>query len=511
MITQPTRYSAMKRNQVTLTVPNDYIYLPMILNMVRNMADIMGFDQESINQLELGAEEAVSNVIKYAFEGSGDANFQIILEPVTVGLNIFIREKGVPFDPSLMHQYSIATLRTDLNEKGLGTYLMKQLFDAVSFHNLGKEGKETRLFKHTNNKQIHELITEEELSIVESEKSTSPLPRGSVHYLIRRMKPAEAIEVSKCAYSSYGYTYVNEDIYYPDRVRTLNQSDNLISFIAVTEQNEIIAHNAFELRKGDLAPELGMAFTKPKFRGQGCLNHLTMELLNEAGRRNFVGIYTRGVMTHPFSQKSFLKFGFRESAIYLSSGMERTYKGGIKQDKSQRESVVIMFKYLSTPKKHVIYPPPHHREMIERIYHHLDVNPNSNASSKESDTAADETVTGIRIAPACLMGHISITRYGDRTLNDVKEHLKALCLQRFETIHLHLPLGDPSTAFRTAEFEKLGFFFAGVMPGCIGNDELILQYLNNYAIDYDTLVIESEMGKEMLEYIRRHNQIVKPD
>ena len=185
--------------------------------------------------------------------------------------------------------------------------------------------------------------------------------------------------------------------------------------------------------------------------------------------------------------------------------MERTYKGGIEQDKPQRESVVIMFQYLSAPKKHVIYPPPHHREMIERIYQHLDVNPDSKISSKKTDTAADETVTKIRIDPASLMAHINIIRYGGRTLDDVKEHLKALCLQRFETIHLHLPLGDPSTAFRTAEFEKLGFFFAGVMPACSGNDELILQYLNNYAIDYDTLAIESEMGKELLEYIRRHD------
>ena len=51
----------MKRNQVTLTAPNDFSFLPMILNIVRNMADIMGFEQESIDQLELGTEEAVSN------------------------------------------------------------------------------------------------------------------------------------------------------------------------------------------------------------------------------------------------------------------------------------------------------------------------------------------------------------------------------------------------------------------------------------------------------------------
>ena len=140
----------MKKNQVTLTAPNNFIFLPMVLNMVRNMADIMGFEPESIYQLELGTEEAVSNVIKYAFEEREDESFKIILEPVALGLNIIIREKGVPFDPSLIPKYSKKSLRTDFNEKGLSTYLMKQLFDKVSFHNLGKEGKETILFKHIN-------------------------------------------------------------------------------------------------------------------------------------------------------------------------------------------------------------------------------------------------------------------------------------------------------------------------------------------------------------------------
>ncbi|MCP3850884.1 MAG: hypothetical protein GY694_11705 [Gammaproteobacteria bacterium] len=80
------------------------------------------------------------------------------------------------------------------------------------------------------------------------------------------------------------------------------------------------------------------------------------------------------------------------------------------------------------------------------------------------------------------------------------------CLQRFETIHLHLPLGNPATEVRTAELEKLGFFFAEIMPGCKNNDELILQYLNNYVIDYDALSIESDMGREMFDYVKKHDQ-----
>ncbi len=46
------------------------------------------------------------------------------------------------------------------------------------------------------------------------------------------MKSEEAVDVSKCAYTSYGYTYVHEDVYYPDRLKVLNEKEDVISFIA---------------------------------------------------------------------------------------------------------------------------------------------------------------------------------------------------------------------------------------------------------------------------------------
>ncbi len=495
----------MTRNQIKLTVPSDPTYLTIILDMVRGMANIMGFEQEDIYHLEVGTEEAVTNVLQYAFEEDEDASFDIILEALPLGLNILIREQGIPFDPACIHEYSKETLSKDLDQKGLGTFLMKQLFNEVYYHNLGKEGKETRLFKHLNNRQIHQLIPKEELAIVERAKSEEKLPKGSVGYSIRRMSPDEAVEVSKCAYSSYGYTYVHEDIYYPDRVRELNKTDNLISFIAVTDGDEIIAHSAFEQRDEDLAPELGVAFTKPKYRGQGCLNNLTTALLEEARQRNFVGIYARGVTTHPFSQMTLRKFGFKESALYLSSGAERTYKGGIQQKKPHRESVFIMFHYLNSPAEHIVYPPMHHREMIEEIYLSLGASPEIVTLDEPVEAPSGDSVVKIRTDPGSLTAHITVAHYGRNVTSEIEDNLDALCLQRLETIYLHLKLADKSTSAMTAEFEHLGFFFAGIMPSCDGNDEIVLQYLNNYLVDYGQLQTASGQGRQLLDYVKKRD------
>ncbi len=492
----------LKKQHVKLTIPSDLAYLPIVLNVTREMAKIMGFAEGDIYKLEVGAEEAVTNVIKYAFDEAEDANFDVILEGEPIGLNIIIKEKGVPFDPTLIHQYSKDTLAEDLNQKGLGTYLMKQFVDDVLIRNLGREGMETHLFKHLNNKQIHELISAEELAVMEQEKTAKSLPEGSVDYTIRRMQPSQAVDVSKGAYSSYGYTYAHEDIYYPDRVRELNKTDKLISFVAITRQQEIIAHNAIENEVG-MPPELGAAFTKPKYRHQGCLNHLIAAILDEARQRNYSGMYARGVTTHPFSQKTLLKYGFKESALFISSGIERKYKG-IEQKKIQRESVFIMYRYFLSPGPRQLYPPAHHRQMITGIYQNLGVCPVlANAEPATAALPAIETAVNLKTDPASMTAHIFIVRYGQNALLLVKANLKALCLQRLETVYLHLPLSDRYTSVFTEQFETLGFFFSGIMPGDQGNDELILQYLNNYMIDYELLRCASDVGIQLLDYVRK--------
>ena len=48
------------------------------------------------------------------------------------------------------------------------------------------------------------------------------------------------------------------------------------------------------------------------------------------------------------------------------------------------------------------------------------------------------------------------------------------------------------------------------MPGDEGNDGLILQYLNNYVIDYEQLQVASDQGRELLDYVRKSdpNQVM---
>ncbi len=491
----------MKEQTVKVVIPNELGFLSMIIDVAGNIAKKMGFSEGEIQHIEIGSEEAISNIIKYAFDEGEETTVDIDFNLKKLGLEIVISEKGMPFDPSVVPEFSPEKFKEDLSEDGLGMYLMKKFMDEFAFHNLGKEGKKTCLFKYLASSKVEEVLSDDELENAQKEREAATLPKGSVHYTVRRMKPEEAVEVSRCAYTSYGYTYVHEDVYYPDRLRTLNENEDVISFVCVTDDGEIIAHAALEREKDRMVPQLGIAATKPKFRGQGCLGALNNALIEEAIRRKFTGFYARGITTHVFSQKSILKMGMVSCGILISSGKEREYKG-IEQGKIQRESVVLMFKYLNKPLDQVVFLPEKHAQIIEDIYTNLDHMPviaEIDLGIKLPDEASD-----ILVSPnnASLTADIYVHVYGKDVLYNVQDKLRILCQNRYETIYLHLKLKDHFTALFTGEFERMGFFFAGVMPHSENNDVLILQYLNNHVIDYDYVNVADAFAEKLKAYIK---------
>ena len=490
----------MKNHKIKISLPHSINYLPISLNTVRVIAKLSGFDKDDISKLETATEEAASNVIRFAYIKDDASTFDVIFEMQPMGLLIIIKENGTPFTPDMESGYDPKVLVPKSENREFNSVLIKRLMDKVWFHSLGKDGLETHLFKYHKKYNFH--VTSTERSQKGEKEKTALLPEHATSYVVRRMKPNEAIDVSRVAYSSYGNTYLHPDIYYPDRVRELNRKKQLISFIAITEEDEVIAHIAFERSTDKGIPEIGVAFTKPEYRGIGCLNKLISTSLDEAEKLAFAGIFAQCVTSHPYSQKTFNKFGFMDCALLLSTFHSLSFKD-IEQKKPQRESVAVSFRYLKLPEKMIIYPPEHHAEMIVGLYEHIGFNPEIRISNTMITPDVDKSVLSVKTDLDNFTADITVVTFGKNVLTEVHRILVNLCHNHTATIYLRIRLTDPITAKYTAEFEKMGFFFSGILPRSTANDELILQYLNNYVIDFDQLKIASDKGKEILEYVKK--------
>jgi anti-sigma regulatory factor (Ser/Thr protein kinase)/RimJ/RimL family protein N-acetyltransferase len=509
----------MPRNTSVLTIPNDTFYLPIVGAYVTTEAAQLGFQAADIGDIRLAADEACTHIIETAFEPGEEQVFTISCQRNPSGLKITIADQGMPFDAHDIPDYD-AHGGLDRELRGLPFYLIQQAMDQVRFVNKGRQGKEIRLTKYLQVPSIEAYFPPEELSPYD----TAVEPAPSAKYTFRLMEPADAIHIARCVYKTYGYTYPGEQIYYPDRIVSMNQSGEMISAVAVTETGEVIGHCAISGQSGGRMMEVGQAVVDPAHRRRGVMKGLMDLLMEEARQQGLTGLFIVAVTVHPFSQRAAARYGFRESGLLLAYGPQAVhFKKIAGQQLPQRETVVYGYQPLHQEPRSRVYPPPQHRSIIARIYGNLELEREfgSPGSSRHADFSppAPESLPfalSTEIRPALGIAVIEIAGCGPGIEGEVKRKLRDLCYEGIDVVYLHLPLGDEHASLICTSFEELGFFFAGIQPrpaeptgpkGISNRDLLCLQYLNGPRIDYDLLQTYSDFGKDLVQYIRERDPL----
>ena len=145
-------------------------------------------------------------------------------------MQITVHDEGLPYDPSLTPDYDPGADLASQTGAGLGSFLMQQIADRVEFHNLGSRGKET-VFVQATSRPTRSPTRPRRRRPRSRSRSRCPRPSASSSS-VGPLRPEQAIEVCRCIYDAYRYTYVNEHMYYPDRVVALNESGDMISAVA---------------------------------------------------------------------------------------------------------------------------------------------------------------------------------------------------------------------------------------------------------------------------------------
>ena len=503
----------MKHNDVLrLSLPPDLSYLHLAQMVIRKTAQEIGFTGEDLYQIELASEEAISNVMVHAFAPQERENFEIICERAPLGMKITIKERGLPFDPGQIPDYCPSDDIENMSASGMGVFLMKRFMNEVCFRNRGMEGKETHLVKYLPARSIDSYLSAKELAQAEAGGGSDvgiPSPPGPIGeriaYKVRRMAPAEAVEIARCAYKSHGYTFFDDHIYYPERIIELNKTDEIISAVAVTEDDIFMGHAALVYPSLETrTAEYTFVFVNQEYRGHGCMKRIADFLFQCPKKKPLDGVYVYSVTNHEFTQRGIATFGIRDCGLLLAASPETWVFKGIESDQVQRITVALSFKYLAVPPTLTLYPPARHQPIIVHLYqnigapNHRFLTPDEGFQQHLPEKA--EILTDVLMTENC--AEIHVVSYGDNVCHEVRKTLRELCLKNVAAIQLFLNLQDPITYFMTAEFEKMGFFFSGILPLALIGDALILQYLNNVRIDYDKIVLYTDEARKIRDYVR---------
>ncbi len=491
-----------KHYPMKLTLPSDLSCLPIAQLFVRETARSWGCPEADLYRFDLVIEEAITNVIEYAFEEGEASSFDILCDPLPEGIGVTVREKGLPFDPKQLPNYDAEADFDERATRGMGIFLMKEMMDEVTFNNLGVEGKETRFVKRF---RTPPPVEQEELLEPDAPVAAPGQPkREAVAYTVRLMEPPEAIEISKCAYRSHGYSFFTDHIYYPEQIVEMNRSGHMLSAVAVTDTGEFMGHGALVYPfHGSRIAELTYVFVNIEFRGQGCMDRLCNFLYSVPKPSPLDGIYTYSVTNHVFTQRVMAKMGIRDCGILLATSPATWQFRGIEGESTQRISVALSYRYLTPPKTLDLYPPPAHREKVRALYRNLGAEhrfPGPAGSLPHLPEGPSEIETEVFGPEGC--AEVRIVRAGREVVREIRRILRDLCLQQLSAVQLFLRLEDPNTYFLGPEFEKMGFFFAGIMPAEMAGDAFILQYLNNVPLDYGKVQVYTPVAREILDYIR---------
>ena len=494
----------------SISLPSDLSYLPMAYTFVRDIAGGTGFEEDAIKKLELAVEEAVSNVITHAFGPEENAEFQIICQKTPLGLKTVIKDQGMPFDPERITDYKPEKLQEDSSTAGLGLFLMNQCVDEVIFLNLGREGKEVHLIKYLDASSLPDT----QQAVAESQPSPGYPPK-SIPFKVRKAKPIEAVEIAKCAYDAYGYSYIHEHVYFPERIKKMIEDGTLISLIAVTKDDSqsIMAHNAFILEDIDeRVAEMGMAFTKSEYQNQGCARRLSLHFIPEAIKKRLLGVWSTAVTSHIYSQKALLRGGFLACAIFMAYRNDKWDNKNFTTQAHRPCSILTWFTMPVIPRfspkmyRGPVFFPQHHHEILSKIYSNLKKRPKVlSLENKSVASSNDLPLIEVRSKAHDQHAWIELKAHGADSVGHIATTVKSLCQDNIKSIYLCLNLTDPHTALLTEEFEALGFFFCGIRPRPISGDQLILQFLNETTVDYDDIQVYSDFAKELLKYIKEHD------
>ncbi len=482
----------------TLSVPNDLAFIPMVQGFVSAYAAGAGFGAADRARLDLLMEEAATNVIQGAFAADERAGFDITCERVPAGMQITVHDEGMPYDPSLTPEYDPGADLHSQTGAGLGSFLMKQIADTVAFHNLGSRGKETVFIKYLDSEAVTGAPPAEEAPVEPPE----PVPATErAQFELGPLRPEQAIEVCRCIYDAYRYTYVNEHLYYPDRVVALNESGDMVSAVASTGEGEVAGHAAlvFPADTHEVA-DLAVVATKAKFRGQSIARRLGEYLDQEALTRGLHGLFIEEVTVHTYTQKFCHHLGFADCGFLLAYSPATMAFTGIAAEAAARRSVILGFKYLDAPPGGTVYAPQRHRDMIAGIYARLGA-----PVTLAGDTGADPDglpILHVNVNPKRSVATIRIPTYGRHLRQRIRAELLRLLRENVSVVNVFLDLSTAGTEKVAADLEDAGFIFTGVLPGGRSGDWLIMQYFNGVVVDYDAIQVEDAFTRDLLGYIR---------
>ena len=122
-----------------LVLPNDIETIPQLNEFIDTVAEEVGFDMSLTMSLNLALEEAVVNVMDYAYPDGQKGDVDIEVTADQQWLTFVISDTGIAFDPTAKEDVDTTLSAEQRPIGGLGIFLVRQLMDVIDYKREGNK------------------------------------------------------------------------------------------------------------------------------------------------------------------------------------------------------------------------------------------------------------------------------------------------------------------------------------------------------------------------------------
>ena len=134
--------------QRTLELNNDIAEIPQLSAFIDTFAEEAGIDFSLVMSLQLALEEAVVNVMEYAYPKGTMGKVLITASVEGDDLEFVISDSGKAFDPTAKAEVNVELGVEDRPIGGLGIHLVRNIMDSVAYER--KDGKNILTLRKRN-------------------------------------------------------------------------------------------------------------------------------------------------------------------------------------------------------------------------------------------------------------------------------------------------------------------------------------------------------------------------
>ena len=120
-----------------ITLPNDIQSVTQLATFVEEVCKVLDIDDYTTTQLNLAMEEAVANVMQYAYPVGTKGNIDIEAQANDVRLKFTITDSGKPFDPTARGDVDTTLSAEERSIGGLGIHLIRNIMDSINYERIG--------------------------------------------------------------------------------------------------------------------------------------------------------------------------------------------------------------------------------------------------------------------------------------------------------------------------------------------------------------------------------------